>query len=164
MRRLLATGFVALLVAFGAACGDNGDDGDNAGQDPQAQEQPEGNTAEVCAGAETVQAEQMQQLNEEVVALEEQGLPEEELEEATLERAKEAIVGWSDGLHEQAALAEDPELSEALSGLADGLAEIAPDLTVEAMESGELPGMADLDQFGETLTSICYPGQEETTG
>lgn len=152
MRRLLATGAIAAVVAFGAACGD---DSDNS--DPEQAQEPTGNTAEVCADAETVQSEQVQGLNEDLTALQEQDLPEEEFEQAALVRMEEALVDWSDALHEQADRAEDPELTEALGGLADGLADAAPQLTVESVRTGEIPGSEELNAYGQTLTEICAP-------
>ena len=147
MRRLLAACSLTALIAFGAACG--GDD------DPDPAAQPTDNTAQVCADAEAVQAEQVAQFDQEITALQEQDLDEAEFEEAALVSMEEAVIGWSDGLQEQAERADDPELTEALTGLADGLAEAAPQLTVESVRTGQIPGADELDTYGEALTQLC---------
>ncbi|QSB15412.1 hypothetical protein JQS43_03355 [Natronosporangium hydrolyticum] len=152
MRRLLAAGGVAALVAFGAACGSDDDDPGSA-QEPPASD----NTAEVCANAEAAQAEQIGTFQSEMTALSEEDLDEEEFEEQALAHMEVAVSGWSEGLGEQAELADDPELAGALTELSDGLSEAADELTVESVRTGEIPGAADLDQVGERLTEICYP-------
>jgi hypothetical protein len=80
MRRLLAAGRVAAVVAFGAACGGNDDEPGQA-QEPPATD----NTAEVCAEAEATQAEQIETFQSEMTALSEEDLDEAEFEEQALE-------------------------------------------------------------------------------
>jgi hypothetical protein len=145
MRRLLAAAFAATVVAGAAACG-------NDDPEPAAD-----NTEEVCAQAEMVQLEQAQQLDQNLTALQERDLEPEEFEQEAVTVAEEALVGWSDGLAEQADVATDPQLSQALTDLSDGLAEAAPQLTFENLETGQIPGAEDLDAIGQTLTEICGP-------
>lgn len=159
MRRLLAAASIAAAVAVATGCGNDGSDGSDA--PPQGAPATD-NTAQVCAEAESVQAQQIQRFDQEITALQEQDLDQQEFEEAALESMERAVVGWSDGLQEQAQRAEDPELAEALDGLADGLAEAAPQLTVESVRTGEIPGGEELDSFGQTLTRLCTPAAPTT--
>jgi uncharacterized phage infection (PIP) family protein YhgE len=152
MRRLLAAGSLAALVALGACT-----DSDNADQSQPPAEPTRTNTEEVCAGAATVQQEQMQQLNEDMTALEAEELPQEEYEQEAVKSMESALIAWSDGLREEAGRAEDPKLTEALTGLADGLADAAPQLTAETVRTGEIPGVENLQAHGQTLSEICTP-------
>jgi hypothetical protein len=141
MRRALVSGVAAVVVAAAAACG--GDD------------EPVDNTAQVCDAAERVQWEQSEQLNEDLTALQERDLEPEEFQDEVVEVAQQALVGWSDGLREQAGQANDPQLAGALTDLADGLTDAASQLTFAHMETGTVPGAEELDQIGQTLTEIC---------
>lgn len=144
-RRTLVTGFAAAALAFAAGCGDNGD-GDGTAQ----------NTAQVCDRAAQVQFEQTEQLNAELAALQQDPeLSEEQFQVEAVSLTQDALSGWSDGLREQAGVAEDPELSGALADLADGLSGAASELTFENLETGEIPRAAELDEIGWTVTEIC---------
>lgn len=158
MRRLVATGALAAVLALGA-CGDS-DSPDRAGEPTTTG--TTSNTEEVCAGAATVQAEQMQQLNEDMAALQAEDLPQQEYEQAAVQSMEKVLTGWSDGLKKQAGRAEDPELTAALTGLADGLAEAAPQLTAETVRTGEIPGIENLQAHGQTLTELCTPAPSPT--
>lgn len=161
MRRLLAAGSLAAVVAFGAACSSNGNDNDDTAAGEQATQPAAGNTAQVCQSAQEAQAQEVEQFNEDMAAMQEE-LPEEELEEAAVARMEEALVGWSDGLREQAELADDPELAEALTGLADGLADAAPQVTPESVQNGEIPGAEELEGHSQTVADICAPAATPT--
>jgi hypothetical protein len=152
MRRMFVTGLAtAALATAVAACGND---------EPEDQG---GNTAQVCNSAEQVQREQSDQLNQELTALQQDPeLPPEEFETQAVEVAQEALVGWSEGLQEQAGRADDPELAGALTDLADGLAAAAPELTFENLETGQVPGAERLNEAGQALTEICGPTPSPT--
>lgn len=141
-----------------AACGNDNDE-------DAPPEQAEGdNFAQVCMEAEAVQVQHLQALDQELAALEQQQLPEEELEQAAVEANQQALIGWSDGLADQADQAEDPQLSEALTDLSDQLADVAPQLTVEALRSGDLPGIDEVIALNQTVYEICEPVMPEAPG
>lgn len=157
MRRLLAAAATAAVIAAVAACG-NGDD--SLGQ---ADSPTDDNTPEVCAEAEMVQLQMEQQMQQELAALQAEESDGETFEQETVEIVQEAFLGWSEGLRGPADRADDQELGQTLNDLADGLEEVAPQLTIEALQTGELPGAADLDEFGFALNELCAtpptPGQ-----
>jgi hypothetical protein len=160
MRRLLVAASAAILVAGAAACGNNDEGNGAAASDPDA----DGNTAQVCADAELVQFEQAQQLDQELAALQAEGLDQEEFEEQAVDIAEQALRNWADGLAAQAEVAEDPELAGALTGLSDGLIAAAPQLTFESLETGQIPGAEDLDTYSQALTELCAPAVPEGPG
>jgi len=149
MRRLIAAGSLAALIGLAAACGDDGESSSPDGS-PAAD-----NTAQVCADAVNVQVEQVERFQQEISELQAQNLPQEEFEQGALQSMERALLGWSEGLRQQADRAQNPELSQALRGLAQGLAEAAPKLTVESVRTGEIPDAERLDAYGETLTQLC---------
>lgn len=145
IRRILATGFAAVAVAAVAACGGNGDD--------QAAVE---NTAQVCDDAARVQFEQTEQLNAQLQALQQDpAVDEEQFQVDAVSATQDALTGWSDGLREQAEVAEDPALAGALTDLADGLDKSAAELTFENLETGQIPNVEELDEIGGTLSEIC---------
>jgi hypothetical protein len=159
-RRLLAAAFAGALAAGVAACG-NGNGNDDEGPPEQAAGD---NTAEVCMEAEAVQIQHLQQLDQDLAALEMQELPEEELEEAAVEANQQALIGWSDGVAEQAEQAEDPQLSGALTDLSEALADVVPEITLEALQTGELPGVEEVAERNQAVYEICEPAMPEQPG
>ncbi len=159
-RRLVAAAFAGVLAAGVAACGNGNGNGDEGAPDQAAGD----NTAEVCMQAEAVQIQHLQQLDQDLAALEQQDMPEEELEQAAVEANQQALLGWSDGVAEQAEQAEDPQLSEALNDLSDGLADVVPQLTVESLRTGELPGVEEVAERNQTVFEICEPEMPEQPG
>jgi hypothetical protein len=152
IRRIFAAGFAAAVVAGVAACGDGGD-GDSVE-----------NTAQVCDQAAQVQMEQTEQLNAELMALQEDPeVGEEDFQVEAVALTQQALQGWSDGLREQAGVADNPELAGTLTDLADGLDTSASELTFENLETGQIPGAEELDEIGWTLTEICEGAAPEQT-
>lgn len=154
MRRLLAAGSLAAVVAFGAACGDDNDGGDTTGE-PTGE--PAGNTEQICTDAAAVQTDELQALNEDLSALQQEDLPEDEFEQQALTRMETGLVDMSDGLQEQADRADDGEVADALTGLADRLSQAATELTPETLQTGEIPGAEDLQGYNQTLNELCQP-------
>jgi hypothetical protein len=157
-RRVLAAAFAGALAAGVAACGNGNDD-----EGPPEQATGD-NTAEVCMQAEAVQIQHLQQLDQDLAALEMQELPQEELEEAAVEANQQALIGWSDAVAQQADQAEDPQLSEALADLSEALSDVAPEITVEALQTGELPGVEEVAERNQAVFEICEPAMPEQPG
>lgn len=150
MRRLFAAGCATAVLVLGA-CSDS----DEPDPTPPTIDITTTNTEDVCTGAATVQSQQMQRLSQDIAALETKGLPEEEYRQAAAETMGQALVSWSEGLREQAGKAEDLRLSEALTQLADGLVELAPQVTEETVRTGEIPGIEELQERTSAVTEIC---------
>ena len=111
--------------------------------------------------AEMAQFEANQQFEDDLVALEEQDLDDEVFEVEAVDLAQEFFLGWSDGLRASAEQADDPELSQAFQRFADGLADAAPQLNYESLETGEIPGMEDFQEIGATLSELCQVPEGE---
>lgn len=160
MRRLLAAGFTAAALAAVAACGGDGNDdpgGDNTANGANGGNG--GNTSEVCTEVQSAQTDMQGELQEGMTALEEEELEEDAYAERAIEVYRDAFVTWSEGLRGPAEDAEDQELSAALTGMADALEAAAPELTMEALQGGQIPGAEELDEHGSTVSELCGAAQ-----
>lgn len=154
MRRLLGAGCAAAVIAVAAACGNGNGNGNGYGDGDQG-DQAAGSTPEVCAQAQMVELETQQQLQEELFALEAEEMEQGAFEEEAVELTRNAFLGWSQGLRAPAEQADDQQLANALTDLADGLEDAAPQLNVESLQTGQLPEEERLNEAATELTRLC---------
>lgn len=159
-RKWVAAALAAGLFAMGA-CGDDndgggdgGDGGNNGGDGPTGK-----TNEEVCADLETAAGEMdtsLQAAMSDVTAAMESGDQAAAL--TALQDLQGAVSDFSEALSTGADEAADPETAETLSSAADEIDTALETLDIEAIQAGDIPDPAPLEQAIADVEQLCGVG------